>query len=72
MTMKDLAQESGLSYDSVRRKVGSESREITISELSAMTASLKTPITEFLLCEPTLSRLGELTGHLCLTTVKPR
>lgn len=48
MTMKDLAQKSGISYDSVRRKVGSESREITISELSAMAAVLETPITEFM------------------------
>ena len=49
MTMRDLADKSGLSYDSIRRKVKEETREITVGELSLIAQAVNVRVSALVL-----------------------
>lgn len=49
MTMRELADKSGLSYDSIRRKVKEETREITVGELNLIAQAVNVRVSALVL-----------------------
>lgn len=49
MTMKQLAEKSGLSYDSIRRKIKEESRDVTVGELNLIARALSVRVSTLIL-----------------------
>ena len=49
MTMKQLAEKSGLSYDSIRRKIKEESRDFTVGELNLIAQTLSVRVSTLIL-----------------------
>lgn len=49
MTMRELADKSGLSYDSIRRKVKEETREITVGERNLIAQAVNVRVSALVL-----------------------
>lgn len=47
--MRELADKSGLSYDSIRRKVKEETREITVGELNLIAQAMNVRVSALVL-----------------------